>query len=253
MAATDQPLLSADSLYVSLGGMPILRDVSLHVGASEAVAVLGGNGSGKTTLIRAAVGLVPHQKGSVELFGTPISKFHDQQRLGYVPQHAAMHVQHATVGEVVASGRLSHMKPFQPRGRADREAIREALDQVNLTDRAKWPFHTLSGGQKQRALIARALASRPELLVMDEPFAGVDLHSQSGLAQLLGDLRAQGLGMAIVLHELGAMESVLDRSITLCDGRMVDDEHSPGATFDCLPDTAPSAIGLRHPLTGTAS
>ncbi len=253
MAATEQPLLAADSLYVSLDGMPILRDVSLHVAASEAVAVLGGNGSGKTTLIRATTGLVPHQEGSVELFGLPIGQFHDWQRLGYVPQHAAMNVSHATVREVVSSGRLSHLKPFQPRRSSDRKAIAEALEQVGLGDRAHWPFRTLSGGQKQRALIARALASKPELLVMDEPFAGVDLHSQGGLSQLLADLRDQGLGLAIVLHELGALAEVLDRSITLCDGRMVDDEHSVGATLDCAPTTEPSLVGLEHPLAGTAS
>lgn len=88
MAAHDTSLLAAESLYVSLGGMPILRDVSLHVGASEAVAVLGGNGSGKTTLIRAATGLVPHQEGSVELFGTPINRFRDWHRLATSPSTA---------------------------------------------------------------------------------------------------------------------------------------------------------------------
>lgn len=253
MAAHDTSLLAAESLYVSLGGMPILRDVSLHVGASEAVAVLGGNGSGKTTLIRAATGLVPHQEGSVELFGTPINRFRDWHRLGYVPQHGTMHVTHATVGEVVSSGRLSHLKPFQPRRRADRDAIGRALEQVGLSERTDWPFRTLSGGQKQRALIARALSSQPELLVMDEPFAGVDLHSQDGLADLLCDLRNQGLGMALVLHELGAMEGVLDRSITLCDGRMVDPEYPLDVAPDCPPAMEPSPVGLRHPLAGSAS
>lgn len=253
MDAHDTPLLVADSLYVALGGMPILRDVSLTVGPSEAVAVLGGNGSGKTTLIRTVTGLVPHQKGTVELFGTPIARLHDWHRLGYVPQHAAMHVTHATVGEVVSSGRLSHLKPFQPKRRSDRSAIRNALDQVGLADRSRWPFRTLSGGQKQRALIARALASQPELLLMDEPFAGVDLHSQVGLAQLLAQLRDDGLGMAVVLHELGAMKDVLDRSITLCDGRMVDEDHPADAAPDCQPELDASLVGLEHPLAGAAS
>lgn len=243
--------LSAEGLYVSRGGMPILRDVGLHVAAGEAVALLGGNGSGKTTLIRTLLGLLPYQKGTVELFGEHLPGFKDWARVGYVPQHSSVAVANATVREVAASGRLAHRKPFQWLGRADRTALEHALEQVGLADRMGWPFASLSGGQKQRVLIARALASEPDLLVMDEPLAGVDLHSQAGLAELLAGFAADGLALLVVLHELGPMAGMLSRSVTLCDGRVVEDEH-PSA-HDCAPDgERPSPVGLSDPFRALA-
>lgn len=247
--AEKTPLLDASGLYVSLGGLPILRDVGIQVYAGEAVAVLGGNGSGKTTTLRTVLGLIPYQEGSVELFGTDLARFHDWDRVGYVPQHSSLNVSNATVKEIVASGRLSHHRIFQWLNREDQIQIDHALKLVGLDDRAKWPFSTLSGGQKQRALIARALASEPELLVMDEPLAGVDLHSQAGLAQLLGELRSDGLGLVVVLHEQGPMAPVLDRWVTLCDGRIVDSDLQ-GATDCAPPPLNGSAVGLRDPLVG---
>ncbi len=243
------PLLDAQGLYVSLGGLPILRDVSLQVHAGEAVAILGGNGSGKSTTIRAVLGLIPFQEGSVQLFGTELTDFREWDRVGYVPQHSTLNVSNATVREIVSSGRLSHHRIFQFLNREDRKHVERALKLVELTDRAKWPFSTLSGGQKQRVLIARALASEPELLIMDEPLAGVDLHSQDGLARLLGALRSDGLGLAVVLHEQGPLAGILDRWVTLCDGRVVTaDTH--GAT-DCVPSPGDSStLGLRDLIAG---
>lgn len=241
------PALEADDLYVSLDGMPVLRGVSVSVLQGEAVAVLGGNGSGKTTLIRALLGLVPHTSGTIRLFGVEQAQFHDHWRIGYVPQYSAIGVPAATVREIVAAGRLAHTKPFLWQGKADRRKVAEALELVGLKDRAGWPFVTLSGGQKQRVLIARALATGPQLLVMDEPLAGVDLHSQSGLASLLQGLVDDGLGLLAVLHELGPMRELLDRSITLCDGRVVSDE-AP-LIPDCTPGSGtPHQVGLEDPI-----
>ncbi|MGO1385458.1 MAG: metal ABC transporter ATP-binding protein [Arachnia sp.] len=250
MDVAEVPLLDAHRIYVSLGGLPILRDVSLQVGAGEAIAILGGNGSGKTTTIRAVLGLTPFQEGSVKLFGTELSNFHDWHRVGYVPQHSTLNVSNATVREIVSSGRLSHRRVFQFLNQEDRTQVTRALELVGLGDRARWPFINLSGGQKQRVLIARALSAEPDLLIMDEPLAGVDLHSQDGLAELLGTLRDDGLGLAIVLHEQGPMAGVLDRWVTLCDGRIVTSEVH-GAT-DCAPFTRDSSpLGLRDPFAGS--
>lgn len=247
LAATKAVALEADGVYVSLDGMPVLRDVSARVRPGEAVAILGGNGSGKSTFVRAILGLVPHLEGSIKLFGTELSKFKEHSRIGYVPQHSQIGVPSATVRELVASGRLSHHRPFAWLSRADKQAISDALDLVELGDRASWPFGTLSGGQKQRVLIARALVTDPELLVMDEPLAGVDLHSQEGLADLMGRLVDEGLGLLVVLHEIGAMERVLDRSITLCDGRIVEGETTFGAG-DVPVATEPHELGLEDPF-----
>lgn len=249
---TASELIAAEGLYVSIGGMPILRDVSVHVTQGEVVALIGGNGSGKSTLIRTLLGLLPFQEGSVKLFGQPIADFHEWKRVGYVPQRSTINVANATVREIAASGRLAHRRPFEWLGKADRTALDHALEQVGLSDRARWPFTALSGGQKQRVLIARALASEPELLVMDEPMAGVDLHSQQGLADLLAGFRDSGLGLLVVLHERGPMEPVINRAVTMCDGRVVSEDHPTAA--DCLP--APddhSPVGLSDPLTGVVS
>lgn len=239
--------VDATDVYVSLDGMPVLRGVSLSVYPGEAVAILGGNGSGKTTFVRALLGLVPHSSGTIRLFGHEQSQFHDHWRIGYVPQYSAIGVPSATVREIVTAGRLAHTKPFQWPGKADKKKVANALELVGLADRAAWPFGALSGGQKQRVLIARALATGPELLVMDEPLAGVDLHSQAGLATLLQRLVDDGLGLLAVLHELGPMRDVLDRSITLCDGRVVEKEEQAAA--DCAGDAAEKhGIGLDDPI-----
>ena len=239
-----EALVTAEGIHVFLGGLPILKDVSLRIHAREAVAILGPNGSGKTTLLRTLVALTPFQQGSLELFRTPLRRFRDWHRVGYVPQHATLNVQNATVREVVTSGRLAHRGAFRWFTRADRAIVAEALERVGLADRARWPFAPLSGGQKQRALIARALATQPDLLIMDEPLAGVDLEGQTILARLLGELRDDGLGVVLVLHELEAVAGVLDRTIRLRDGRVVPHAdglvQSPRARSSASP---PSGLG----------
>lgn len=249
MAAADGTrLLTAEGLYVALGGLPILRDVSIHVDAREAVAILGPNGSGKTTLLRTLVGLIPFRQGELSLFGAPIQRFRDWHRVGYVPQHSALHVHSATVLEVVLMGRLAHHRPFAWFTREDRRVALRALETVGLADRAHWPFAPLSGGQKQRVLVARALSTDPDLLVMDEPLAGVDLTSQAALAELLGSLRDQGMGLAIVLHETDTMAGILDREVRLCDGRVV--THIDPLSASPLPTPGVSGTGLKDPLGG---
>ena len=239
-----EALVTAEGIHVFLGGLPILRDINLRIRAREAVAIVGPNGSGKTTLLRTLVALTPFQQGSLELFGTPLRRFRDWHRVGYVPQHATLNVQNATVREVVTSGRLAHRGAFRWFTRADRAIVAEALERVGLADRARWPFAPLSGGQKQRVLIARALATRPDLLVMDEPLAGVDLEGQTVLARLLGEFRDDGLGVVLVLHELETMAGVLDRIVQLRDGQVM--PHADGLTQSpraCLSASPPSGLG----------
>lgn len=242
---TAETLVEARGLYVSLDGIPVLRDVGVTVHAGEAVGLHGGNGSGKSTLIRTIVGLVPRLEGELRLFGEPADEFSDWHRIGYVPQHSAINVPNATVREVVSSGRLPHSGPFRFPSKEDRRVVEESLDQVGLGDRRDWPFSALSGGQKQRTLIARALATRPDLFVMDEPMAGVDLHSQEGLAELLGALVHDGAGLIVVLHEIGAVE--LDRGVTLCDGRLTAELHD-GHPAHHVTETESSPFGLDDPL-----
>lgn len=216
------PLAEGRDLVVTLQGHEILHRVNARVMPGETVALLGGNGSGKTTLVRTLLGL-NEATGSRTLMGTPLSGFHQWHRIGYVPQRGQLQVSAATVGEIVASGRLAHRKAFRPLSRADRDAIDRALDKVRLTERRKASFSHLSGGQQQRTLIARALCGEPDLLVLDEPLAGLDMRTQNGLAKVLGALKDEGLGILVVLHELGPLAGLIDRSIVLQNGRVIHD------------------------------
>ena len=211
------------NLGVSLGGVPILRDVSMVVEQHEIVALLGGNGSGKTTLIRALLGLVPHVHGEIDLFGTPLTQFRDWSRIGYVPQRASVSMHSTTVRELVSSGTLSTRRPFTRLSRTGRTRISEVIDRVGLTKKADDAFVHLSGGQQQRVLIARALVSAPTLLVMDEPFAGVDLATQQRLADLVGRLHDEGMSVLVVLHETEVFAPLLDRAVVLREGRVAQD------------------------------
>jgi len=192
-------VLAAEDLTVELGGLPVLRGVGIAVRAGEAVALLGGNGSGKSTLVRTVLGLLPHQRGTVRLFGSPLRDFRDWSRIGYVPQRSAA------------------------LPRADREAVRTAITLVGLAEQRNADIAELSGGQQQRALIARALAGEPDLLVLDEPISGVDLEHQRVLADVLAGLLSAGTSALVVLHDVGPLGSLLDRAVVLSDGRVVHD------------------------------
>ncbi|MFF1441175.1 metal ABC transporter ATP-binding protein [Streptomyces sp. NPDC058295] len=227
--AKAESVISLRGVRAELGSRPVLRGIDLTVRRGEVVALLGANGSGKSTAVRSVIGQVPVSAGEVELFGIPQRRFRDWARIGYVPQRttAAGGVP-ATVTEIVSSGRLSRTR-FGVFRKADREAVRYALDLVGMADRARDNVDALSGGQHQRVLIARALACEPELLIMDEPMAGVDLASQEVLARTLKDQVAAGTSVLLVLHELGPLEPLIDRAVVLRDGCVQHDGPPPRA------------------------
>lgn len=221
---TAEPAVQVTDLSVDLGGRLVLRGVDLRIRAGEVVAVLGTNGSGKSTLVRTIVGLLPAARGEVKVFGTPVRRFRQWNRVGYVPQRitAAGGVP-ATVAEVVSSGLLSKRRLFRPLKAADRAAIDEVLEIVDMAGQRKDGVAELSGGQQQRVLIARALVSDPELLILDEPTAGVDLASQGIFADAIRERVARGTTVVMVSHDLGPMDALIDRSIVLRRGRIVYD------------------------------
>ncbi|MFE4638728.1 metal ABC transporter ATP-binding protein [Streptomyces sp. NPDC056773] len=227
--ALDQPVISLRGATASLGSRPVLRGIDLTVRKGEVVALLGGNGSGKSTAVRAVVGQVPLSGGALSLFGSEFKRFRDWSRIGYVPQRttAASGVP-ATVREVVSAGRLARTR-FGFLRKADKAAVERALDLVDMGSHADASVNALSGGQHQRVLIARALAGEPELLIMDEPMAGVDLANQEVLASALRSQVAAGTTVLLVLHELGPLEPLIDRAVVLRDGCVTHDGPPPEA------------------------
>ncbi|MCP2264139.1 metal ABC transporter ATP-binding protein [Promicromonospora thailandica] len=235
MTETREPVIEARDLHFRAGASHILRGVDLIVEPGEVVALLGANGSGKSTLVKTLVGINPPTQGTVRLLGEPLTAGRrttvDRSRIGYVPQRAnAGGGIPSTAQEVVASGLLHGRRLALPRGWRDRVAA--ALTQVGLADRVHDPVHLLSGGQQQRILIARALVREPDLLILDEPVAGVDVASQEAFATTMRRLVDGGLTVLVVLHELGELEPLVTRAVVLGHGKVVHDGTPPQARRD---------------------
>jgi len=205
---------------------PVLDGVTFTVEPGEFVALTGPNGSGKSTLLRIILGLLPPAGGSVRLFGSPPGHLHRRARIGYVPQRpSTLELLPATVGDVVAAGRLARRGWWRRPDAADRQAVADALDAVGLTDLRRRRMTELSGGQQQRAFIAKALATTPELLLLDEPTTGVDVESQARFRDtLVSAARDRGAAVLLVSHELGAVAADLDRLLVLRRGQIMFDD-----------------------------
>lgn len=211
---------------------PVLDGVDLTIHEGEFVAVAGPNGGGKTTLLRALLGLVKLDSGSVRLFGAGVREQRERRQIGYLRQRAGVGVEApVTVREVVSAGRLAASRRFGPLRRSDREAVTTAIARVGLTAQDGVPVRRLSGGQQQRVFLARLLASEPRLLLLDEPTTGVDAGSQETFAALLCELNTRlGVTIVYVSHEFGAVEQHVDR-LVLVQG---------GITFDGAPGDLPA-------------
>ena len=221
----------SDVSFAYPGGPTVLRDVDLAVEEGEFVAVAGPNGGGKTTLLRLALGLERPRRGHVWLFGQPAASFSGRARIAYLAQRAQLGVDApVTVREVVSAGRVPRAGLVGRFRSTDRKAVEEAIERVDLADRSGAPLASLSGGQQQRAFIAKALAAEPELIVLDEPTAGVDVDAQEAFARLLERLhRELGVTVLFVSHEFGAVERFVKR-LVLVRGEIV---------FDGPPGTLP--------------
>jgi zinc transport system ATP-binding protein len=223
----------------------VVHDVNLEVRRREFVALVGPNGSGKTTLLRLLLGSLVPDSGSVQLFGQAPDRFTERWRVGYVPQRPSIASEvPATVEEVVAAGRLSRRGWWRPLAREDRDAVRHALESVGLQDLASRPINQLSGGQQQRAFIARAFASGPDLLVLDEPIAGVDAESQRRFRDSVTHLiHEHGGSVLLVSHELSSVAEDVDRVVVLkrtvlFDGTPAELTHS-GVSLGVHPEDLP--------------
>jgi zinc transport system ATP-binding protein len=220
---------------VGYDGRPVLSGVDVTVHRGDVLALVGPNGSGKSTLVKALLGLADLTSGTLEMFGSPDSNPHDRGRVGYVPQRGVQPgLVPSTVTEVVATGRLASGRLLRRLGADDRAAVTEALERVGLASLARARVANLSGGQQRRVLIARALAAKPELLILDEPLAGVDLASQESLAATLSDLARTGTTFIIVLHELGPLRPLVTRVLQLRAGAVAYDGPVTPEVLDAL-------------------
>ena len=226
---TEAPIVSIKDLNVHLGTSHILHSVSHDITPGEVVALLGTNGSGKSTLVRALTSIIPSTSGRIELFGHRPGPKVPWHRVGYVPQRVtAQSGITASSCEVVASGLLFGRRIRLPKNAMDQ--AHKALALVHLEDRVHQPLNSMSGGQQQRVLIARALVRNPDLLILDEPVAGVDQPSQEAFAATLTNLVKQGRTIIVVLHELGELEPLITRTVVLRHGRIVHDGPALRAT-----------------------
>ncbi|WP_433532849.1 anchored repeat-type ABC transporter ATP-binding subunit [Micromonospora sp. CA-263727] len=199
--------LEVEDLDVDLGGRPVLRGVRLRVAPGDLVGLVGPNGAGKTTLLRAVLALVRRRSGRVLVAGVPSRP--GRAAVGYVPQrHEFAWEFPISVEQAVLSGRTGRLGLLRRPGLPDWRAVAEAIDRVRLGDLRRRPVGELSGGQRQRVLVARALALEPQLLLLDEPFTGLDLPTQELLGDLFTGLAAEGKALLMTTHDLiGAMSS----------------------------------------------
>jgi zinc transport system ATP-binding protein len=215
-----QSLIELDSVSFSYESGRVLNDVGVSIGPKDYVVLLGANGAGKSTLLKVAVGLLKPTSGRANLFGRPADDPRARERVGYVPQRAVISSRlPATVLEVVLAGRAATRR-FGGFRRPEREQALRALQRVGMAGFAGRRIGELSGGQQQRVLIARALSADPELLILDEPTAGVDRDSQIQFAQVLRSLNEQGVAIVIVAHDLGAVGGDVKRVLALHQGHV---------------------------------
>jgi zinc transport system ATP-binding protein len=229
-----EPAVIIRDLTVAYDGNIVLEDINLEVARGEIMSVVGPNGSGKSTLLRAIMGFKRPAKGSILVLGRSPDEIQKTGLIGYLPQNMN-YDQNFPVSafDIVAMSRYSR-KGIERLGPEDRAAINGSLEKVKMQSQTDKHFGSLSGGQKQRVLIARALAMKPSILILDEPSIGLDVVAQDSFYRLLQKLRDdEGLTIILVSHDIGGVSGVVDK--IACVKRQM---HFYGSPKDCIPSTA---------------
>lgn len=247
--SSDQPaesLLDAQKLTVNYGEVQALKGASLSVQPGEICGLVGMNGSGKSTLFKAIMGVTPAE-GQVLIDGQTPTQARKLGLVSYVPQSEDIDFTFpVSVRDVVSMGRYGRLGPTRRLKAADRAAVDEALERVDLLDLAHRQIGNLSGGQRKRAFVARGLAQGARLLLLDEPFAGVDKRSETMLMSLLRQLRDAGAGVLISTHDLANLAELADTAVLLRNEVLLSGE--PGAVL--APENLVRAFGM-NPLGGS--
>lgn len=212
------PIFDVKNLNFSVKGQNILSNISFEVFSSEYIAIIGPNGGGKTTLIRMLLGLDKPTSGDIRIYGKKIKNFKDWYKIGYVPQRASLVDSSfpATVLDIVKMGRTSQRGFFSSFSQEDNKHVQDAMQKMDILNLSDKMAGTLSGGQRQRVMIARALASKPEILILDEPNTGVDMASQKSFYALLRQLnKNDGITIVFITHDIGVIADDIARLFTI--------------------------------------
>ena len=214
MTDTPTPALEIRRLTVSYNAHPVLWDVDASFPSGALSAIVGPNGAGKSTLLKAALGLIASDGGQTLIEGRPVRTARD--RVAYVPQRDAIDWDFPiTVREVVEMGRYAATGWLRRVGRSQAALVDACLERVGMTGYAGRQIGELSGGQRQRVFIARALAQQAPVMLLDEPFAGVDARTEASILKLLHELRDEGGSMIVVHHDLATVRSAFDWALLL--------------------------------------
>ena len=236
----DSPEAQLELIHVSVGydQQAVLDDVSLQIPHGAQVAVVGPNGAGKSTLFKALVGLLPLQRGQILIHGQPLGRHSGV--IAYLPQREQVDWNFpVTVADVVMMGRFGRLGLLQRPGPADRAAVERSLVQLGIAALAPRPIGELSGGQQQRVFLARALAQEPHILLLDEPFTGVDISTQEAVLALLARLRQDQVTVLLSTHDLRLAGTHFDL-VTLLNRRLI--AHGPPAEV-LTPEVLAAAFG----------
>lgn len=211
-------LIRVEQLSCRNGVVEALSEVSFNAQGGDYIGIVGPNGSGKSTLVRALLGLVPINQGSISLFGQPLARFDQWNRVGYLPQNLGpMNPAFpATVAEVVQLGLLAGKGLPRRFNRQDRQQVQELLEQLGISQLQRRMIGELSGGQQQRVMLARALVNRPQLLVMDEPTAALDPEMRDRFYAMVSQMnRERGVTVLLVTHDTGTIGRYASRMLYL--------------------------------------
>lgn len=203
-----QSILEIEHVYFRYEKQDVLEDITLSLPKGAFLGLVGPNGSGKSTLIKLILGMQKPRQGKIKLFGTPLHKFKEWNRIGFVSQKANSFNTGfpATVQEVVSMGLVSKLGFFHFIGRKEKQKVMQAIEAVGMTDYANQNIGELSGGQQQRVFIARALVSEPELLILDEPTVGVDAQNVQMFYDMLENLNEKhGMTLLLITHDIGTI------------------------------------------------
>lgn len=237
-----EPVVQIENVSFRYDDPPVLQDVNVSISNGDFVCILGPNGGGKTTLLKIMLGLLRPQQGTVRLFGA--SPVETRQRVGYMTQYAHLDLRFPiTVLGVALMGRLGQGSRLGPARRSDRQLAMQALEKVGLQGLESRPFAALSGGQRQRLLIARALVTEPDLLLLDEPTSNLDLQGESEFMTLLKDLN-QRMAIVLVSHDIGFVSSAVKR--VFCVNRRVTTHETSSITPEILAELYGGSMRMVH-------